>query len=329
MNMTAETERPAVKPWSLTRFPNYAEAAAVEVIDAHEISKADFMRIYVTKNRPCLIKNAVRHWPAFTKWTDSEYLRANSPNSPVVVRSAMVSEVIGWSGPQVKAALTEQADARHRDILFHDFLDELKVGEGPLVADSCGFTEGAAFEKMKDDVGGLPFMPVLSKARRYPSYRGFLYRDSYTDWHFHATDETFMTQVIGSKEILLLPPDDASWQGLRPVIENEGYLFNIDTERFPGTRALRPSRAVVEPGDALYIPALWWHAVESIGEDFGITVAATFGTPLHINGDLRYPIARKVARTYLFTPAAPLVLGAVVYSLAYRLLHGVARLVKR
>jgi len=83
---------------------------------------------------------------------------------------------------------------------------------------------------------------------------------------------------------------------------------------------------VVEPGDALYIPVYWWHAVQSMDDAFGATVAATFPTPLHVSGDIRSPIARRVLRTYLFSRLAPLVLGAVAYSLAWRLAQKVSGL---
>ena len=320
MPLTAESDHPATKFWSLSRFPNHPQAGAVEVIDALAISKEEFTRRYVNRNRPCLVKNAVRHWPAFNKWQRLDYLKAHSRNSAVVVRSQIVSEVIGWSNPQVKAELTEYAKTVYREVPFHQFLDDLSVGDSPLVADSCRFSEGSAIEPMKEDVGGLPFMPQLGKSRHYPPHRSFLYRNSYTDWHFHVVDETFMAQVVGAKEVLLLPPDEASWRALRPVIEQAGYLYDIDTGRFPGTRALRALRTVVEPGDALYIPVYWWHAVQSLDDEFGATVAATFPTPLHVSGNNSSPIARRVLRTYLFSRFAPLVFGAVLYSLAYRLL---------
>ncbi|WVV46947.1 cupin-like domain-containing protein [Pseudomonas sp. NA13] len=232
----------------MSRFPNHPQAGAVDVIDALAISKEEFTRRYVNRNRPCLVKNAVRHWPAFHKWQHLDYLKAHSRNSAVVVRSQIVSEVIGWSNPHVKAELTEYANTVYREVPFHQFLDDLSEGDTPLVADSCRFSEGSAIEQMKEDVGGLPFMPQLGKSRHYPPHRSFLYRNSYTDWHFHVVDETFMAQVVGAKEVLLLPPDEASWRALRPVIEEAGYLYDIDTGRFPGTRALRALRTVVEPG---------------------------------------------------------------------------------
>ncbi|MBV6749478.1 cupin-like domain-containing protein [Pseudomonas chlororaphis] len=321
MSLIAEVDRPDSKFWSLSRFPNHPQAGSVEVIDALTISKEDFVRRYVNYNRPCLVKNAVRHWPAFSKWKQLDYIKAHSRNSDVVVRSKVISEVMGWSSPDVKAALTEYSDVVHKDIPFHEFLDSLGVGRNPLVADSCGFKEGEALEPLRHDVGGLPFMPELSTPLHYPPFRSFVYRDSYTDWHFHGADETFMAQVVGSKEVLLLPPDETSWRALRPVIEEVGYLYNIDTQRFPSTRSLKALRTVVEPGDALYIPVYWWHAVQSMDEAVGVTVAATFQTPLHVIGDLRSPIARRVLRTHFFSRRALLVVGAVLYSKAYRLVR--------
>src|SRR5476651_578550 len=105
MPLIAELDRPATKFWSLSRFPNHPQADPVEVLDALTISREEFNRRYVNCNRPCLVKNAVKHWPAFHKWNQLDYLKAHSRNSAVVVRSQIVSEVIGWSKPEVKAAL--------------------------------------------------------------------------------------------------------------------------------------------------------------------------------------------------------------------------------
>ncbi|HZX28899.1 MAG TPA: cupin-like domain-containing protein [Telluria sp.] len=55
-----------------------------------------------------------------------------------------------------------------------------------------------------------------------------------------------------------------------------------DFERFPKFRAALETARVVdlEPGDALYIPTLWWHHVESLGV-FNVLVNYWWRTPDH------------------------------------------------
>ena len=311
-------------PWSLRRFPNYSCAQPLEAIDAHHITEQEFRRRYVNRNRPCLVKNAVSHWPACQRWGDLAYLRGHSTNDSVTMRTGAVSEVSGWARPEVRKRLMEQAQATYRSMPFHQFLDRMESGDSTLIADSCRFSEGAPIAQLKDDVGGVPFLAITPRSRVYPPHRVFLYRNSYTDWHFHPTDETFMSQVVGAKEVLLLPPDQPTWRALRPLIREHGYLYDIDVHRFPEAGRLQPFRVVVQPGDALYIPVFWWHAVGSLEKAFGVTVAATFPTPLHINGDLRFPVARKLIGTHLLSRHGPLVVGAIAYSICYRLLGRLA-----
>jgi hypothetical protein len=304
--------------WSLTRFPNYAHAGALESIDALHVTEAEFRRRHVDQNRPCLVKNAAVHWPACERWRDLAYLRGHSTNATVTTRTCAVSEVSGWARPEVRERLQEQSRSAYRSTPFHDFLAQMESGDSTLIADSCRFSKGAPIEAMRDDIGGVPFLAITPRSRVYPPHRVFLYRNSYTDWHFHPTDETFMTQVVGAKEVLLLPPDEPTWSALRPLIQDHGVLYDIDVQRFPDAGRLQPLRVVVEPGDALYIPVFWWHAVESLDKAFGVTVAATFPTPLHVNGDWRFPVVRKLARTHLLSRHAPLVMGAIAYSSCYR-----------
>jgi len=313
--------------WSLTRFPNYSNPRTLEVIDALHITQRDFMEQHVHRNRACLVKHAVRHWPAYQQWRDLGYLRAHSLNRPVTIREQVISETIGWSGPDIREQLRQLAASVAKQVNFHDFLTRLERANEPLplVADSCRLSAGSPLERLRGDVSGLPFMPTLKKSRLYPPYRVFLYSNSYTDWHFHPTDETFMTQIVGSKEVLLLPPDDESWEQLYPIIRKTGRLYDIDTDHFPGLRTLRPYRLTVEPGDAVFIPVFWWHAVESVNDAFGATIAATFPTPLHVNGDMRFPVARKLARTYLPSRYAPLVLAALGYAAVHKLLRALTR----
>jgi hypothetical protein len=152
----------------------------------------------------------------------------------------------------------------------------------------------SSFAPLAPDVSGFRFLKTARRGRLYGPYRIFLFRNSFTDWHYHTTDETLMCQVHGAKEVMLLPPDQHSWDLLMPVMREFGRTFDHDlAARFAGARL---HRTVVEPGDALYIPPYWWHSVASLEDRMGITVASCFRSPFATVNDLRYPAARDTLR---------------------------------
>jgi hypothetical protein len=89
--------------------------------------------------------------------------------------------------------------------------------------------------------------------------------------------DNFFCQVFGSKRIILFPPDEA--EHLCPFRDDDRRshcsqidVFNPDEKRFPSYKIARRKMFVsqVDPGDMLYIPSKWWHAVESL--DVAISV---------------------------------------------------------
>ncbi len=303
------------EPWNLALTPNYAQARPLEEIDARSISESEFQRNHVMRNRPCVLRGAVSHWPACAKWRDPAYLKERTANLPMPARRQPLPEYIHAAHPSIRAELTERYERAHEMMAFHDFLAEAHAEPKQLVLGSVLLEPSSELGPLHKDLGDFPFLKTLSGSRMYPPYRAFIYRHSYTDWHYHATDETFMTQVVGTKEVLLLPPHQETWDALWPVVCQTGHLFGVDVARFPRFGKIVPIRVVVKPGDALYIPAYWWHAVASIDNEFGVTVAATFSTPLHINGNLRYPATRRFIKRFWRSRRAPMIAGALVAAL--------------
>lgn len=300
-------------------MPNYARALPIDTVRADELTEQEFYRNYVAKNRPCHIVGAATHWPGYTDWTSVDKLKAATRNAPVPVNTAPVLEF-----PPTKIGSQEELDKRAAaapvQMPFHEFLDQASSRSAHLVARVPALVPGGIFSGLLRDIGKFRFLQNPRKTMGYAPLRAFFYRQSYTDWHCHPADETLMTQVVGAKEVLLLPPDDQSWDALYPVVCQKGYLYDVDLEAFPAVGKLRPLRAVVGAGDALYIPVYWWHAVASADDSCGVTVAACFGTPPHVAGDLRHPFARKIFKDLLTSRLAPLALIIVCYAYLYRAL---------
>ncbi len=79
--------------------------------------------------------------------------------------------------------------------------------------------------------------------------------------------------MAGRREFTLFPPDQIANLYLGPVLDAPGGVpislvdvQNPDFEKFPryATALDAAQRTVLEPGDAIFIPSLWWHGVMSL-----------------------------------------------------------------
>jgi hypothetical protein len=127
---------------------------------------------------------------------------------------------------------------------------------------------------------------TTGKSRCYLADRFFCYSQGYTDWHNHESDETLTVQVIGKKEFALVAPRDHDKMAAKAAA---GGVIGTDPDLLKDVQIYR---AVLEPGDLIYLPVYWWHLARTT--EPGLTVAATFPSPLHTAGDLRLAPAREV-----------------------------------
>ena len=292
----------------LASAPNVDPTRTITSVEAAELTPTRFREEFLERMRPVVVRGAVRHWPAFEHWRSPEYLRdrLGNPNVGTVTR------------PLVEPPGHDANKTATVELPLATFLEQITTGaRGHRVLHAYELAEKSPLAPIADDVGGFPFLPgELAAPRIYPRKRAFLYRDSYTDWHYHETDETLMSQVKGAKEVLILPPDAATFALLSKINAETGPLWDVDRARYPGFAALTPYRVVVEPGDALYIPTFYWHAVASLGDDFGCTVAWCWGTPLHLF-DPRLAGVRSALRASVKSGFFPLAAAAAAWSLLH------------
>ena len=91
--------------------------------------------------------------------------------------------------------------------------------------------------------------------------------------------------VAGRRRFTLYPPDQVANLYPGPILGAPGGvpislvdIWNPDLQRFPRYAEARDAacEALLEPGDAIYIPSLWWHGVESL-ESFNVLVNYWWG----------------------------------------------------
>jgi hypothetical protein len=285
-------------PWDLTRVPNYDSALTVDVEEAERLDAHTFRQRYVLQNRPCLVKRAVTRWPAFQKWADPDYVL--SKIGDVEVRASCSPRVEGFGlrpGTQDMIASKTTRDrllaaekvwqllprlrTPDNDVLFV----ELRPGDTPVrcLGEDLAVA-GARFS----------FLPDPPRPRFiYSGWAVMFYKNSYSDWHFHPGTDAMMCQVLGTKDVLLLPPTQLSWDQIVPIHTEQWKVYDVDVAKAPAYLEVRPYHIVVEPGDGLFLPVNWWHTVQARPREYGITVPVTWDSPYR---DLRQPATRHFLR---------------------------------
>jgi hypothetical protein len=270
-------------------------------IQAYDLDAKRFRKAYWSTNTPILIKGAVRHWPAFSNWKDPEYLIKKIGSVPVEVRYEPLNE-------SVHNNLTEA------NMLFDNFYENVNhnnksslwIHAQNIVIESSRAIEKANASMLSEfskKLSGLaqeefslfPFLGDVKESIIYPTWRVFLYKNSFTDWHAHPIDSHLMCQIVGKKEVFLFPPNKG-YELIQSSILDAGIRScEASVAIKEKIREARPIRVVVEDGDALHIPVHWYHMVQPLEDSpSGITVAYAFRSPMRIIGDQRFKFNKRL-----------------------------------
>jgi hypothetical protein len=264
-------------------IPGIENASGVAVLHADELEEDEFTKHWVNKNRACLIKGAVAHWPAVRKWKEKSYWLSQLDNFQIDVF------------PHENFNTPEFHDKGREVMNFHDAIERLYARRDPIFnMPSKEINRSSHFEPLKAEMKGFKFLPNPGLPRAYPRMRIFIYRGASTAWHYHDADETLMCQVNGAKKVAILPPSIPRVREVAEFLKSEQYLKGKSLD--PSLK-LNPSIVEVGEGDALYIPPYWFHAVVPVDQEIGQTLAFCWKSPWHKIGNFSSYFVRKLYKT--------------------------------
>ncbi|XP_078000854.1 uncharacterized protein LOC144453435 [Glandiceps talaboti] len=201
------------------------------------ISPEDFLQRYVSKRTPVLIKGVVKHWPAYTRWTE-EYLSDVYDEEPVTN-----DEYYQHENDNV-------ATMTMRDFFQNSKENGIRISQkahpllnSDIIMPTCLRCNGRMFQTpFKTDI-------LLGNGRDKSV--------------LHVEDKDFLLCAIkGNQAVTLISPlhseelyaDEGNPIGVSPIDATA-----VDLEKYPRARNIDALNVIVEEGDMLYIPHLWWH----------------------------------------------------------------------
>ena len=231
---------------------------------------ATFQREIVDAYAPVVIRGLVRDWPAVAAGAES--VEAIAAHLLRFDRGAATEAFVG--APEIAGRFFYSPDLKgfnfeRRRGGFAELLRYLQSVIGKETAPSvyAGALETAEMLPGFAEANPMPLLAGLDAPPRI-----WLGNRSIISTHFDASDNMACV-AAGRRRFTLFPPDQIHNLYVGPLDHTVAgqptsmvELNAPDFERFPRFReALATAQAAeLGPGDAIYIPALWWHQVEAL-----------------------------------------------------------------
>jgi len=234
-----------------------------------KLSREEFLETYLRRNRPVVLTDVLRHWPAFEKWTP-EYLKQVGGETEVTVHYNDQASFFDWYVHHEK-----RVDVK---LPFRDFVDRLLSEEDAREYYMTEYRVRTIAEALLDD---LDFSDYFDADKEPYEPMLFLGRDTMMPLHYHGKMEAFLCQLQGEKRVTLYAPKDYSnlypgkWHKRYPLfsrIDGRRILAgDVDVQRFPRFPRAEPIVIDLHPGDMLYIPLHWWHLTCAAGYQVNVS----------------------------------------------------------
>ena len=245
---------------------------SVAEISLEEISGPEaFQRNVIEPCQPVILRKGCADWPAHRVATKSdrdlrEYLCAFDNGQPamafvgdtsIAARYHYGSHRDGFNFERETMAIGPALD-RIAQCAENPSLGSVYLGSLPAEVHLPGFAE--------ENV--LPFVPPTARPRVW------IGNASTVACHYDTFDNVACV-VAGRRTFTLFPPEAVSDLYVGPIDHTmAGQPVSLATgssredPQYPRFEAIRDRALVVElePGDALYLPKLWWHQVEAQGD---------------------------------------------------------------
>ena len=231
---------------------------AIDTVES--ISKKDFIKNYLKKRKPLLMKGYAKNWENFDKW-NLDYIKEKAGDQTVPLYDSKPADA------------TKSSDTPATHMKFNEYVELIKREPSDL---------RIFFFIIKDKI------PELLKNFTFPDL-GLKYFERLPTLFFGGSEakvlmhyDVDMTDFIhfqfeGDKRILLFAPDQSKALYKVPLSVHTIYEIDYDHpdyEKFPALKHAKGFDFVMNHGDALFIPRGYWHYNSYLQPGFSMSLRA-------------------------------------------------------
>ncbi|PRX56390.1 cupin-like domain-containing protein [Flagellimonas meridianipacifica] len=220
-------------------------------------TKDFFNQNFGFKNRPVLIKDVANSWDAFSKW-NSSFFRKHYGDKKVDARDVLSKDrkIKKFTLEDYLATALENIDGQE--------------GKFPYYLIDCQIHLNTPLENdyIVPDYFKCWYRSI--KSRKIRHILSWLYiggANTFSNVHMDIWDTSAWNAVISGRKLWLFY--DESQTDL--LYEGKVNPFYPDYNRYPKLKDARPVVCIQKPGEIVFTPSKWWHAVYNIQSGISLT----------------------------------------------------------
>lgn len=228
---------------------------AISIYQTDDLSQGEFDEKFFHGCQPVIIKQGLKGSEIFTRWT------------PEYLKNKMGSKKLNMDFSSTGIYNYNEKDIRPMTLPFNQMVDLFMSGTGKK--GMCYLTQSSIPKHFPQLQGDLevpqwikPASDMLNSINLWFGCKGCV-----TPLHIDE-GQNFLLQVMGAKELTLFAPSDGKYLYQDVDGKNKNLskvnVENIDYQKFPLVKNAQPYHGILEAGDILYMPPLWWHQVRSL-----------------------------------------------------------------
>lgn len=257
----ARTVRLRCREWMSRVYASLAaDEGSIVLEDRQDLAREEFLRAYYYRNRAVRLSGLAAGWPAVARWGRT-YLRE-------ICGEAEVEVMMGRDAAPISSQNT--SPRLSCSMRFSEYVD-LVYSSGPsndyYLVSRNRFFDHPETGRLLDDVVCPPYVRLDDPGEAVRMWFGPA--GTRTPLHYDDVNQ-LMVQVVGRKRLRLYAPyfSEAMAQRIRWYAGVDPAT--ADPSQHPLASFAIPLTCELQPGDALFLPVGWWHAVDA--DEISITL---------------------------------------------------------
>ncbi len=221
------------------------------------LTREEFIAEYLKPKRPVVFTDLVKDWPAVQKWT-FDWLRETHGNIEVPLYDKHIHDPDKYFQPA-------------RVMSFGEYLTLIE--QGPVDLRMFLFDIFKKAPELADDIRFPTIMDGFLKGYKYVFFGG---EGSITGLHYDMDcSNVFLTQFQTRKEVILYAPDQGPRLYQLPfTVMSKVDPINPDYDKYPAMKGLHGYHTILNHGETIFIPSLWWHYIRYVDGGFSLALRA-------------------------------------------------------